>query len=226
MHLWQDDWLTAVTLYAVFTLAVLPEGPTLFGPVLFAGMMWAGATLSIVADIARRKAAGLGTPLVILQTGTIGMAVLAFLGRLGPGTHWLPAAAALAAAAGVLAVLSERSRTTPSPRTSLESTLVVIFCAAYLLAMRSPKLDDRVVALLAVHLGVLSVAVLRNSHIRSRRVEGPVASDGHIREVWQLELREPRGIPAVAAALCLPTGILGTSLVVAELGIYIALGRF
>jgi hypothetical protein len=102
------------------------------------------------------------------------------------------------------------------PRYGVEALVANGFAIGYLAAMESPPSLRFLCGLLVIHAGILTIAVLRNSRTRAELVEGPVAEGGYTREVWRISQRVSRDARPVLAALALPSGIIGSVLVVVE----------
>jgi len=223
MPRWQESWATAWIAYFAAAFWVLPSLPQWAPPALLLPIVWyAGPVPHIRHSIASGTLA-LAVLSSALQIPVTGLSLLAFLGR-APLTiiHYLAGAALIAGAAIVIA-LGERQSARPSPWYGFEGLVMVCFSAGYLIAMGSPTPLARLLALMMLHMGILGVAALRNSRLEAELVEGPVTENGYVKEVWRVRVREPGGVSAVLAALSLPSGILGSALVVAELVLLLVL---
>ena len=222
MPRWQESWAAACLIYFAAAFWAQPALPQWVPPMLVA-IAWHSGPVRHIKESIRSRTVALAVMSTALQVAITGLSVLAFLGRARlTAIHYL-AAAALIAGAAIVVALCERRSTQPSPLYGLEGLVMVCFSAGYLVAMGSPSPAGRLFALMMLHTGILGVVVLRNSHLEAERIEGPVAESGYVKEVWRVRVREPGGARAVFAALSLPSGILGSALVVGELVLLLVL---
>jgi hypothetical protein len=220
---WEEDWSTAWVIYVAAAFWVLPVLPQ-WVPLLVVGIAWLSGPAAYLRHAIRSRMAPAAVISVLLQLGLTGLCLLAFFGMLRLTVAHLLVVAALAAMAVSAMMLTERTRSEPRPRYGFEGLVMVCFSGAYLLATRSVSPVGPLLALLMLHTGILGVAVLRNASVEAQRVEGPVLTGGYAETAWGVRTRRPSGIRAVTAAMALPSGILGSALVLLELGLAVTFG--
>jgi len=119
-------------------------------------------------------------------------------------------------AASLSAVLAlEQKQSSPIPRYGLEGLVITCFSAAYMLTRFKCTLTP-MVPLMVVHLGILIIALVRNSRLAVGLEHGPIDKGGYYEQAWRLCFREQSGYRSVLVALALPSGILGLVFVIAE----------
>ena len=228
MSMWEETWAGAVVSY-LFAATIASQTlryPSSGVPLMYAGFLWLIPSLYEARDSARRHTVGLGQLSAALRFGVVGLPVLSFLCR-WQFTAWLYAAeAALIAGTAIVVSRNERQRTETGPRYGYESMAMACFAAAYVIAMTSLPSVRSLLVMLIVHSGMLTVALIRNSHVVTTWTEGAPVRWWHLLDapvVWTIRAREPGGAQALRAALALPSGIAGTVLVAFEVELLIVL---
>jgi TctA family transporter len=129
-------------------------------------------------------------------------------------SFWLASLPFLVGAAVVVLYL-ERMNQLPLPRYGLEALLLTCFSAVYLLVcFRS--VAPLISCLLVIHGGIFCLVVVRNSRVVTEHSYGPVQEGDYVKEAWSLQFRDPAGVKAVIAAICLPSGLLGLIFIIVE----------
>ena len=215
MTLFRESWPVCLAVYAVGACFAFPalRPPT---PIVVVLVL---LTCLIHSHQAIRHSARTGITIVC---ATLQLAAVAVVGSANmrwvrlDTVSWL-AVAALLGAAVLAALLAERANPEWEPRYSVEAVIVALFSVGYLTALSSSSVVSHLIALVMVHAGILSMAVERNRRLECEHVSGPVTEGGYVVETWHVRVREPGGIQGVTAALALPSGILGSVLVLTEL---------
>ena len=222
MPLWQERWSTVWLVYAAAFFWVLPGLPD-WAPLLILSIAWLAGPVTLVRENIRQEGSWLATASAVAQVAFTVVAGLVFRGAVEPKPETYVGAAVLIGMALFALFPSERRPGKMRPWYGFESLVVVCAASGYLVAMASSSPLSRVSALMMLHGGILSVAVLRNVRIEAKQIAGALIRNGFVTEVWQMRAREPRGMRALLAALCLPSGIVGSTFVLAEAALLMAL---
>ena len=219
---WEESWATAWLSYLAavfFALPVLPK----WVPLVVVCLAWLSGPVAYMRNGAGKEASGLVGVSVFLELAATGLVVLAYMGVVQLAQIHYLAAAVLMLTAGVAIFVAEGKQPKPEPRYGLEGLAMISFSCAYIVALMTSPSVRWLLALLMLHLGILAVAVVRNSHLQAERVEGPVVEGGYVKEVWRLRLRDPGGARAIFAALGAPSGLVGSVLVLAEISLLLVI---